>query len=286
MNLNDIIARQSPPAPWSAGEKIPWNDPEFSRRMLENHLSQEHDWASRRLSVVEQQIEWIASRALAGKKARVLDLGCGPGFYTHRLAQLGHDCVGVDFSPASIGYAERLAGEDGLSIEYVLEDVRAYEPVGRFDLVMMLFSEFNVFRERDALTLLEKAQRALNDNGVILIEVSHFDAVKQQGRLPATWEALETGLFLERPHLYLQEHFWDADSSTATTRYTIVDAQSTAVMEYGASMKAYSDEQYREMLVKTGLSGIRMLDVDEWPVGDVFAEKLQTYICRLEETPH
>ncbi|EML7085619.1 SAM-dependent methyltransferase, partial [Klebsiella oxytoca] len=35
--------------------KIPWDEPAFSQRMLENHLSQEHDWASRRLAVIEQQ---------------------------------------------------------------------------------------------------------------------------------------------------------------------------------------------------------------------------------------
>lgn len=28
--------------------KIPWNEPAFSQRMLANHLSQDHDWASRR----------------------------------------------------------------------------------------------------------------------------------------------------------------------------------------------------------------------------------------------
>ncbi|EIQ8028342.1 class I SAM-dependent methyltransferase, partial [Salmonella enterica subsp. enterica serovar Newport] len=31
--------------------KIPWDEPAFSQRMLENHLSQDHDWASRRLTV-------------------------------------------------------------------------------------------------------------------------------------------------------------------------------------------------------------------------------------------
>lgn len=39
--------------------KIPWDEPAFSQRMLENHLSQDHDWASRRLTVIEQQVTWI-----------------------------------------------------------------------------------------------------------------------------------------------------------------------------------------------------------------------------------
>lgn len=58
--------------------KIPWDEPAFSQRMLENHLSQEHDWASRRLAVIEQQVAWLAGQLPAG--ARILDLGCGPGF--------------------------------------------------------------------------------------------------------------------------------------------------------------------------------------------------------------
>ncbi len=44
--------------------KIPWDEPAFSQRMLANHLSQEHDWASRRQEVIEQQVEWIASQLL------------------------------------------------------------------------------------------------------------------------------------------------------------------------------------------------------------------------------
>ncbi len=47
--LSTIISRTSNPTPWSEGDNIPWNDPEFSERMLLEHLTQEHDLASRRL---------------------------------------------------------------------------------------------------------------------------------------------------------------------------------------------------------------------------------------------
>jgi hypothetical protein len=43
MDLMDIIRRQAVPEPWSEGEKIPWNELGFSRRMLLEHLSQDHD---------------------------------------------------------------------------------------------------------------------------------------------------------------------------------------------------------------------------------------------------
>ena len=44
-NLLDLIRREAAPEPWAEGEKIPWDDPGFSRRMLEEHLSQAHDAA-------------------------------------------------------------------------------------------------------------------------------------------------------------------------------------------------------------------------------------------------
>ena len=79
------------PAPWDEGENIPWNDPAFSKRMLDQHLSQEHDRASRPYDVIDRHIEWIHGALLKGESARILDLCCGPGLYTSRLAARGHE---------------------------------------------------------------------------------------------------------------------------------------------------------------------------------------------------
>src|SRR5512139_2343116 len=122
--ISDILYRASPPEPWAEGDKIPWHDPDFSRRMLREHLSQAHDAASRRTIIVEEQVEWIHQQVLNSRASRVLDLGCGPGLYSSRLAQRGHTCVGIDFSPASIEYARRTAQSQQLACEYHLADVR------------------------------------------------------------------------------------------------------------------------------------------------------------------
>jgi hypothetical protein len=79
MNLLDMIERTAIPAPWSEGEKIPWDEPGFSERMLKEHLSQEHDAASRRTEHIDAHVDWIHRELLGERPARVLDLGCGPG---------------------------------------------------------------------------------------------------------------------------------------------------------------------------------------------------------------
>ena len=68
-----------------AGAKIPWDEPDFSRRMFEQHLNQEHDWASRRSPIIAAHAAWIAEQLSV--PSRILDMGCGPGLYTPATEQ-------------------------------------------------------------------------------------------------------------------------------------------------------------------------------------------------------
>jgi SAM-dependent methyltransferase len=251
-DLIDIVGREMDPLPWSEGEKIPWNDPDFSRRMLREHLTQKHDAASRRTRIIARHVDWIHAAVLRARPARILDLGCGPGLYTSRLARLGHTCLGIDFSPASIAYAVEQAEKEALPIVYRLEDIRQADLGSGYDLVMFIFGEFNVFRPEDARLILKTAHAALKPGGQLLLEVSTFDAVEQLGEQPSMWYSGKSGLFSDRPHFCLMESFWDAARCAATERYIIVDAQTAAVRRYAASTQAYTDEQYRSVLAESG----------------------------------
>jgi hypothetical protein len=44
------------PEPRAEGDKIHWKAPGLSRRMLENHLSQDNDWASRHVAFLHNCI--------------------------------------------------------------------------------------------------------------------------------------------------------------------------------------------------------------------------------------
>ena len=149
MDLRDIITRAAPPAPWAEGNRIPWNEPGFSERVLKEHLSQDHDMASRRRTLVDRHIQWIHDHILDGKASRILDLCCGPGLYGERLARLGHTYTGIDFSPASISYARSRANAEGLTAEYRHQDVREAAYGSNLDLAMLVFGEIYVFRPSD-----------------------------------------------------------------------------------------------------------------------------------------
>ena len=256
LKLMDIFRRQRVPKPWAEGEKIPWNDPYFSRRMLNEHLSQEHDAASRRFEIIDKHVNWIHNQVLKGNPTRVLDLGCGPGLYTNRLAKLGHRCVGIDFSPASITYAREQAEEAGLDCTYIQQDIRVADYGDEFGLVMSIFGEFNVFRPGEARGILEKAFGALVPNGFLLLEPHTFETVVKIGEQPSSWHSAENGLFSEEPHLYLQENFWDSENNVAIQRYYIIDAASGIVTRHSASTQAYTIEEYRSLLTECGFGEV------------------------------
>ncbi len=261
MNLTDIATRIPNPEPWSEGEKIPWNDPDFSARMLQEHLSQEHDGASRRFTLIDRHVAWIHAHVLGGRSSAILDLGCGPGLYSQRLAQLGHRCVGLDFSPASIAYAQKQAQREKSQCTYVQQDIRqgdykAHNAGANYDLAMQIFGEFNVFKPADVRHVLCEAYAALAPGGTLLLEPHLFSAVEREGRAHSEWSAHESGLFSARPHLCLIEHFWDEAQAVATNRYFIVDAASGEVTRHASSMQAYTEEAYRALLAECGYKNI------------------------------
>jgi SAM-dependent methyltransferase len=256
MNISDIIHRASPPEPWAEGDKIPWNDPDFSRRMLREHLSQAHDAASRRANIIDEHVDWIHRTLLNHRSSRILDLGCGPGLYSSRLAQRGHTCLGIDFGPASIEYARDFAQAQQLAYEYQLADVRYADFGTGYDLAMFVFGESNVFRPDDLQHILRKAYAALNDGGHILLEVHPLPVVQRLGHQQTTWYTLEHGLFSERPHLVLFESFWDEAQAVAIERFYIVDAETNEVTQHSSSMQGYTDDQYRYALQIAGFMDI------------------------------
>jgi SAM-dependent methyltransferase len=77
---------------------------------------------------------WL--RAVQG--SRVLDVGCGVGRWSRRLARRGAQVTGIDLSPTMIAEAKRRAGEEGVSerCRFLTQDLAALDAADRYDLVI------------------------------------------------------------------------------------------------------------------------------------------------------
>lgn len=247
---------------WEGDYKIPWDDPGFSGRMLREHLSQEHDLASRRREWIDRQVAWIHERLLKDVPSRVLDMGCGPGFYCHRLASRGHDCRGIDFGPASIAHAAANVPEGG-DCGFVSGDLRTIPFKGAFDLVMMLYGELNVFSPEEAAGILAKARRVLVPGGWCIVEAQTPEAVEGTGRSAPSEARAEAGLFSDAPHVCRTESRWVEGVKTAVQTFTITDEATGSVRLFRNTTRAISGEELAGLLRDAGFS--RPVREDSWP---------------------
>lgn len=245
---------------WDGQYKIPWNDPDFSRRMLKEHLSQEHDLASRKKEIIEAQADWIHREICDSNPGRLLDIGCGPGFYIMEFLSLGYECTGIDFSPASIEYAqEKIGGGANL----ILGDIRETGFGTGFDIATMIYGEFNVFSPAECREILLKANSALVAGGKLLLEVHTFNAVKRIGEAPDGWYKEKTGLFSPNPHVCLIENFWFDDLYTSLQKFIVIDVLNGDVKSYRSTTKAWTEAEYKELLSDAGF--VNISSRSDWP---------------------
>jgi len=231
---------------WQGEYKIPWHEPDFSRRMLAEHLSQNHDLASRRTVWIEQQTAWIHAHACGGRQSRILDLGCGPGLYASRLAALGHHVTGIDLGPASIEYARNIAP----NAELVLGDFREIDLGGPYDLAMLLYGEMNIFPPCEIRAVLARVRAALAPGAALLLEIQPPELVERMGRAEAWTESAASGLFSDGPYELHAECAWHAAERVAVRRFLVDSAEGRR--EYRDTAQAWPEPELRALLESAG----------------------------------
>lgn len=103
--------------------------------------------------------------------AKILDVGCGTGYFTDCFAKLGFDATGVDISTETIRLAKRFYQK----CKFVHGNILKKEVFEKFDnnYDIILFREYFPFSRFNLLAaqvyLLDLFSTRLNDNGIIII---------------------------------------------------------------------------------------------------------------------
>ena len=81
----------------------------------------------------------------------VLDLGCGTGAMTERLAAFGYDMIGVDNSEEMLAEAMEKRVESGQDILYLLQDMQEFELYGTVRAIVSVCDCVNYVTEKNEL---------------------------------------------------------------------------------------------------------------------------------------
>jgi 2-polyprenyl-3-methyl-5-hydroxy-6-metoxy-1,4-benzoquinol methylase len=137
---------------------------------------------------------------------RALDLGCGAGGLAIELAGRGWQVVGVDLAENAIASARKNAQQRAVDVEFEVEDISRWTPMGAFDLITNCFALPGSREARQSA--LRKAVGALEPGGTLVVAEWEGSTVDFQGACSDDfWTSLDEvlsaieGLVIERAEI-------------------------------------------------------------------------------------
>jgi SAM-dependent methyltransferase len=171
---------------------------------------------SRKQADLAPALDFLSSHAGLQPGARLLDLCCGPGWYSIELARLGFEVVGIDVNPEYIRLARQLSDQKGTDVEFLVGDMREIPFVGRFDLVINIGTSFGFFADdTEDYRVVEQVARSLRSGGSFVLEMANRDYLLKHF-VRRDWKRLEDG------SVRLLERDFDHIASRIKTRFEIV----------------------------------------------------------------
>ena len=253
MNIQTIISNAKKPAPYTPGTAQMWVDDYISTQLLQIHLNQNVELASRKETTIAQTIDWILNK-VDGSQLSVLDLGCGPGLYTEKLAKLGHRVTGVDFSAHSIEYAKNSAQKNELNICYRHQDYLSLTEENEYDLIIMIFTDFGVLSPEQRTSLLARIHKALKPGGTFIFDVlNEHTASDDIGN--RDWEIAESGFWRPAPYLVLSDSFYYEDEAVTLNQHVVIEENGKYEI-YRFWVHTFSHSDLKQILNKAGFRAV------------------------------
>ena len=249
MNINTLLMAATRPLPFEPSERNIWTDPWIAKGMLDAHLDDTTDAASRAPAQRERAIGWIEGLS-PGRRPRILDLGCGPGLYAEAFAARGCEVTGMDLSPSSIEYAHSSASAKGLEIDYRCGNYLTAELGSGCALAMMIYCDFGALSPADAELLLGRVRDALAPGGLFVFDVL---GPAQASQKPArTWQvSAGPGFWSPKPHLVLEEHLaYPEERCFARQDIVLVEDEEPAI--YRTWDRWFDEVELRQLLADHG----------------------------------
>ena len=259
---------------------------------LKNTVTHRWDWWAYQFRVVHRQgiegidfwddrlVTFIVQVLNLKPGERLLDLACGSGVHTLRLARHGLEVVGLDIAPSLVHYCTEQAATEGLdNLTFVEGDMRALTYQEEFDALVVLSTSFGFFDDESNQRVLEGIARALRPDGQVLLQLSDPVTFVERQRQRRYWREQPEGIYWTEawfdPATYISHgifHFTDNDGVThlwddheRVRLYTLPELRpmfDQAGLEirtvYGdvlAPPMSYGPDWHQEMIVVGGRAG-------------------------------
>ncbi len=222
----------------------------------------DHTYASSELpgdEETEEEVEFIHRALDLDDGAIILDLCCGQGRHSVKLAAMGYTIIGLDSSRTLLELVERGApGHEEIKLWLVEGDMRDI-PIreGTCDAVVNLFTSFGFFDDIGNLRVLETVASVLKPGGKFLLDYwNPYIAAQLDGT--RNWWWITDNL------LALAEASYDFSAGRLRDLRTVVDIDGSSVENVVREVRFYTLPELQGMLEKAGMYILEVYgDIDE-----------------------
>ncbi len=190
------------------------------------------------------------------KPELVLDLGCGTGSVTLRLAKMGYDMIGIDLSCEMLDIARAKAENDGENILFLNQDMTDFELYGTVDAIISSLDSVNYITEDDGLlNMMKLCSNYLNPDGLFVFDINSEHKLRNiLGNNTYVYD--EDGIY------YVWQNFYDEESRICDfeLNFFVKDGLTYKRFDEYQSERAYSIDEIKICAEKSGLEILGIYD--------------------------
>ena len=188
----------------------------------------------------------------------VLDMGCGTGSMTERLAEAGYDMIGIDNAEEMLEIAMNKRADSGLDILYLLQDMREFELYGTVKAVVSICDSVNYITEEEELEeVFRLVNNYLDPKGIFIFDFNTVYKYQEVLGDQTIAEDREDCSFIWDNYYYEDERINEYELSLF-----IREEDSDLYRKYQEThlQKAYDLETIQRLIKKSGLEYITAYD--------------------------
>jgi SAM-dependent methyltransferase len=192
----------------------------------------------------------LAGRAPDADGGAVLDLACGAGRYAVPLAKRGYSVTGVDANSSFLDQARAYARSEGVTVEWIREDMRRFQRPGAYDLALSLFTSFGYFEEpEENRAMLRNVRGCLKPGGAFVLDVLGKEVLARIFQPTTSVELPEAGLLIQRHRIH-------DDWTRIENEWIVMKGEQAATFRFRHWL--YSAAELADLLRSVGFPSVRL----------------------------
>lgn len=188
----------------------------------------------------------------------VLDLGCGTGTLTELLSKEGYDMIGVDYSEEMLNRAMEKREASGLSILYLLQDMREFELYGTVKAVVSVCDSLNYLLDKeDIIETFRLVNNYLDPKGLFIFDFNTVYKYRDVIGDATIAENRDDCSFIWENYYHEEECINEYDVT-----FFVKEGELFRRFEETHYQRGYTAEEMQVYLERAGLEFISMQDAD------------------------